>query len=60
VHFLLMSGLDTGSLDTTVDATARATAMDAAAAAVANGVGSTAAYLDWRTAEQSEATVANW
>lgn len=60
VQFVLLNGIDTGSLETTVDATARAVEMDAAAAAVANGVGEDPAFLDWMTADQRAATVANW
>lgn len=60
VQFVLLNGIDTGSLETTVDATARAVEMDAAAAAVANGVGEDPAFLDWMTADQRAATIANW
>ena len=57
--FIVMTGVDTGALDTTVDATARATLADEKAAAIARHFGDEAVYRDGMTQEQID-TIANF
>ncbi len=55
VNFVIMDGTDTGSLTTTVDASARATDIDTAAAAIVNNFWSDTQYRDGMTQEQLNA-----
>ena len=57
MHFIVMNGENTGRSATSVDS--RAVAIDAVAAAIANGFGQGSGYEDYMTASQV-ATVANF
>ena len=52
VHFIVMTGENTGILDTTTDTTARATVADQQAAAIVNGFNSKNEYRDGTTSAQ--------
>jgi len=52
VHFIVMTGVDTGILDTTTDTTALATLADEQAAAIVNGFNSKNVYRDGTTSGQ--------
>jgi hypothetical protein len=58
VQYVVLDGTDTGA--TATSASARALAVDGAAAEIAAGIGTDPAFLDWLTPAQSQAAIANW